>query len=698
MDEIPVILEQNYGFKSQFRSAPMAALKARTTAFPNFGATTTSSNPMNGFNQKLQNSDGLDVFDHVFAKPTDKNSKPSNGDNGFFDYDSTIKKSSLNSDDLLSSMPSPAQKNAQFDDVFRNLGMPRSMGSSKTSKNAGGVDDLLSGFASQPLHRVNPETMQTKSTSSLVDDPFVIFESSSTPASASSGDFLDPLDQMNVFVSSQAKKVDDQSHKRAEFNGADPLDVFANFVPASQSSSQNFREKEKKPIRTRSTSNPRATSAGGESTDKSSVRTSGTTSRKKVPAASLKQSSWDIEEKDPRSKGNLEAVDDIRVVFSNFTHFTRPTSAAAPPSRTPPLAKSSTVSSIDELEDFARGRVPNNARRHSNHSNMEGDEYKSALASAAAAMKEAMNKAETKFRLAKEARERKSAKAAANEETVKNSTKENKLGADRTYTKAAVGGQNKSSAAAAAQENGDLDSIFGVGARQSGAPTTRATTPDPLFGTRSRNGGRPEMPQRTSSGNVSSVKKDSSAINLFDDLSSIFGGAPSSEEFQEIEGESQERRRARLERHQRTLERAAKALADKNLRDHQTQQEQKEKERIADTLDVEIKRWAAGKEGNLRAMLSTLQNVLWPECGWQPVSLTDLITAAAVKKVYRKATLCVHPDKVQQKGATLQQRYTAEKVFDLLKVHYLQIIFREIYSNLNHGPNSTQKNSVEEIQ
>ena len=60
--------------------------------------------------------------------------------------------------------------------------------------------------------------------------------------------------------------------------------------------------------------------------------------------------------------------------------------------------------------------------------------------------------------------------------------------------------------------------------------------------------------------------------------------------------------------------------------------------------------------------------VLWPECGWQPVSLTDMITGPAVKKVYRKATLCIHPDKVQQKGATLQQKYVAEKVFDLLKV------------------------------
>jgi len=50
------------------------------------------------------------------------------------------------------------------------------------------------------------------------------------------------------------------------------------------------------------------------------------------------------------------------------------------------------------------------------------------------------------------------------------------------------------------------------------------------------------------------------------------------------------------------------------------------------------------------------------------MSLTDMITSTSVKKVYRKATLCIHPDKVQQKGASLKQKYTAEKVFDILKV------------------------------
>ncbi|CAH8378436.1 unnamed protein product [Eruca vesicaria subsp. sativa] len=102
-------------------------------------------------------------------------------------------------------------------------------------------------------------------------------------------------------------------------------------------------------------------------------------------------------------------------------------------------------------------------------------------------------------------------------------------------------------------------------------------------------------------------------------------------------------------------------------------------QRIGETLDAEIKRWGAGKEGNLRALLSTLQYVLWPECGWQPVSLTDLITGASVKKFYRKATLCIHPDKVQQKGANLQQKYIAEKVFDMLKEAWNKFNSEELF-------------------
>ena len=235
-----------------------------------------------------------------------------------------------------------------------------------------------------------------------------------------------------------------------------------------------------------------------------------------------------------------------------------------------------------------------------------------------------------------------------------------------------------SAAAAAAREKqskpDDLESFFGMGARANSAPKQRAPTVDPTFNAQS------QSRAAATSASASSMRKASSTTNFTDDLSAIFGGAPTpSDEFQAVEGESEERRRARLERHQRTRERAAKALAEKNERDMNVQREQAERDRISESLDFEIKRWAAGKEGNLRALLSTMQYVLWPECGWQPVSLTDLITAAAVKKVYRKATLCIHPDKVQQKGANLQQKYIAEKVFDLLKEAWNKFNSEELF-------------------
>ncbi|XP_028774626.1 auxilin-like protein 1 isoform X1 [Neltuma alba] len=133
------------------------------------------------------------------------------------------------------------------------------------------------------------------------------------------------------------------------------------------------------------------------------------------------------------------------------------------------------------------------------------------------------------------------------------------------------------------------------------------------------------------------------------------------------EGESAQRCRARLERYRRTAERAARALEEKNMRDLLAQKEQAERNRLAETLDAEVRRWSSGKEGNLRALLSTLQYILGPDSGWQPIPLTEVITSAAVKKAYRKATLCVHPDKLQQRGASIQHKYICEKVFDLLK-------------------------------
>ncbi|CAI9770707.1 unnamed protein product [Fraxinus pennsylvanica] len=295
--------------------------------------------------------------------------------------------------------------------------------------------------------------------------------------------------------------------------------------------------------------------------------------------------------------------------------------------------------------------------------------------------------AEARERAASEAREkeaREKAAVARSEAEVRRRVERAAVerAAAEARERAAAEAREKASAAAKMSQqkkDDDLESFFSMGSRASSVPRARTDSVDPVLNQQFQNKAGSEAAMRTSSSGASNMRKASSATNIVDDLSSIFGAAESSGAFHEVEGETEERRRARLERHQRTQERTAKALAEKNQRDLQAQRDQEERHRIAETLDIEIKRWAAGKEGNLRALLSTLQYVLWPECGWQPVSLTDLITGASVKKVYRKATLCIHPDKVQQKGATLQQKYIAEKVFDLLKEAWNKFNSEELF-------------------
>ncbi|KAF6166606.1 hypothetical protein GIB67_005468 [Kingdonia uniflora] len=88
--------------------------------------------------------------------------------------------------------------------------------------------------------------------------------------------------------------------------------------------------------------------------------------------------------------------------------------------------------------------------------------------------------------------------------------------------------------------------------------------------------------------------------------------------------------------------------------------------------DAKVRQWSKGKEGNIRSLLSTLQYVLWPGSGWKPVPLVDIIEGNSVKRAYQKALLCLHPDKLQQKGAAAHQKYIAEKVFDILQESWIE--------------------------
>lgn len=160
----------------------------------------------------------------------------------------------------------------------------------------------------------------------------------------------------------------------------------------------------------------------------------------------------------PRSEQHVWAFDDIWLTVSEIPLFTQPTSAP-PPSRPPPLiprhsskleasffasnarkgegysspyhnqysespkpvcpaVKSPPVSQLDELEDFARGWSQSNIDENADVLSEEVMNANSVAAASAAAIKEAMDRAEAKVRHAKEVREREYAKSGKIKEAV----------------------------------------------------------------------------------------------------------------------------------------------------------------------------------------------------------------------------------------------------------------------------------------
>lgn len=71
-----------------------------------------------------------------------------------------------------------------------------------------------------------------------------------------------------------------------------------------------------------------------------------------------------------------------------------------------------------------------------------------------------------------------------------------------------------------------------------------------------------------------------------------------------------------------------------------------EKFALSDQVDARIAAWRDGKRENLRALLASLDQVLWEGSGWKKVGLHELVMANRVKVVYMKAIAKTHPDKV----------------------------------------------------
>ena len=74
--------------------------------------------------------------------------------------------------------------------------------------------------------------------------------------------------------------------------------------------------------------------------------------------------------------------------------------------------------------------------------------------------------------------------------------------------------------------------------------------------------------------------------------------------------------------------------------------EDDEKFALSESVDARIAAWRDGKRENLRALLGSLDTVLWPESGWKKVGMHELVMANKVKISYMKAIAKTHPDKV----------------------------------------------------
>lgn len=76
--------------------------------------------------------------------------------------------------------------------------------------------------------------------------------------------------------------------------------------------------------------------------------------------------------------------------------------------------------------------------------------------------------------------------------------------------------------------------------------------------------------------------------------------------------------------------------------------EDDEKFALSDSVEAKLTAWKGGKVDNLRALLQSMDVVLWPEAGWKKVGMSDLVMPGKVKIVYMKAIGKVHPDKVSR--------------------------------------------------
>ncbi|KAL2067562.1 hypothetical protein VTL71DRAFT_1987 [Oculimacula yallundae] len=109
------------------------------------------------------------------------------------------------------------------------------------------------------------------------------------------------------------------------------------------------------------------------------------------------------------------------------------------------------------------------------------------------------------------------------------------------------------------------------------------------------------------------------------------------------------------------------SAAVKRLREANANAEKADDEKFAlsDQVEARIGAWKNGKEENLRALIGSLENVMWEGSGWKKVGLHELVLNNKVKIHYMKAIGKTHPDKLPQ-NATTEVKMIAALVFAAL--------------------------------
>eukprot|EP00743_Colponemidia_sp_Colp-15_P000696 GILK01000773.1.p2 GENE.GILK01000773.1~~GILK01000773.1.p2 ORF type:complete len:303 (+),score=81.56 GILK01000773.1:1701-2609(+) len=105
------------------------------------------------------------------------------------------------------------------------------------------------------------------------------------------------------------------------------------------------------------------------------------------------------------------------------------------------------------------------------------------------------------------------------------------------------------------------------------------------------------------------------------------------------------------------------ALKENWLRDQKAAEDRRT---MDEELGTRMETWCkrGGVLNNIRALLCTVHDVLWPESGWNRVNMADLVEGKKVKLVYMKAIRIVHPDK--HNNDTADKKYIAQRVFEAL--------------------------------